>query len=376
MAPPPTRLETFQVPAGLHGFASLVHRTPRFWRWLGNVETRILRDRLAEIDVHSPIFIAGLARSGTTMLLEIVAAHADVATHQYRDFPLLCIPYWWNTFLDRYAGRDFQPEERAHGDGILVTPRSPEAMEEPLWMQFLPGLHASGGSDVLDGVTSADAFARFYRDHVRKLLLARGRRRYASKGNYNLTRLEYLLTLFPDARMVVPVRAPRSHVASLRKQHALFCDAADAYPRSVAHLDQVGHYEFGRHRRAINAGDAEAVRSIEALWATGDEVRGWARYWAHMYGYVSDRLASSGALREATLLVRYEELCGEPEAQLRRLLEHCALSPGDEVIARFRDRLRAPSYYQPQFTDEEEAAIAEETAEVARRFGYDADQKD
>lgn len=40
------------------------------------------------------MYIAGLARSGTTILLEKLATHPDVVTHRYRDDPPIFSPYW------------------------------------------------------------------------------------------------------------------------------------------------------------------------------------------------------------------------------------------------------------------------------------------
>ena len=108
--------------------------------------------------------------------------------------------------------------ERAHKDRIMVTPSSPEALEEPYWMYFFKGLHQSGKSALLDGSTVNPEFERFYLSNIPKILMLRGGERYLSKGNYNVTRLKYLLKLFPDSRFVIPVRNPVSHIASLMKQ--------------------------------------------------------------------------------------------------------------------------------------------------------------
>ena len=55
-------------------------------RLLGDVETEHLRRKLEAIRVERPVFLTGLARSGTTILLEELAATGLFATHQYRDF--------------------------------------------------------------------------------------------------------------------------------------------------------------------------------------------------------------------------------------------------------------------------------------------------
>ena len=357
---------------GTHLMSGMVHHARPLWRMLGRTESWFVRDRIEQTPILKPIYVAGLARSGTTILLEVLASHPEVATHQYRDFPFLFIPYWWRQTLDRSAPAPGAARERAHGDRLMVTPHSPEAMEEMLWMAFFNRLHDPRVRNTLDAGAAHPRFERFYADHIKKLLLISGRSRYAAKGNYNLSRMEYLLKLFPDARFVLPVRSPREQIASLIKQHKLFSAAAREHPRSVAHLDRVGHFEFGLHRTCINVdGHAEVIESIESLWREGQHARGWARYWATLYRWVASRLASSESLRRATLVLRYEQLCDDSEESVRRLLAHCELAdPSGELTRRWASSMSRPTYYQAAFTAQEEQAISEETHDVVRQLGY------
>jgi hypothetical protein len=306
------------------------------------------------------------------LLIEIIASHHNVATHQYRDFPFLFIPYWWRQTLQRSAPPVEAAQERAHGDRLMVTSQSPEAMEEVLWMSFFKNTHREHSLNALDESSTHPRFEKFYREHIQKLLLISNRTRYAAKGNYNLTRLAYLQKIFPDARFVLPIRHPRDHIASLIKQHRIFTSAAAKHPRSVAHLDRVGHYEFGSHRRCINPMNDDAiVQSIEKLWQSGEDVRGWARYWAMLYRWVGEQQRSNERLRAATLVVRYEELCDQPEYSLRRVFAHCELAdPDDAIVHRWVPSVSRPDYYKPSFTTAEDRAIDEEAGEVAATWGY------
>lgn len=361
----------FEVAPWMDRLGGLVERHTRWWIGLGSLETRLLESALEGATIDRPIYVTGLARSGTTILLETLARHPEVATHRYRDFPMLFTPYLWNRWLELVPRQPEQPAERSHGDGIAVTSESPEAFEEPLWRAFFPGLHEPAAPAVLGRDTSNPAFEDFYRAHIRKLLAVRGRTRYAAKGNYNITRIAYLAKLFPDARFIVPVRDPAWHVASLMKQHRLFLDGERDNPAARRHLRRVGHFEFGADRRAINAGDGAATAEIEALWRSGEEVRGWARYWAHLHRYLADLLDGDPELRRAIHVVRFEDLCAEPRGTLSDLLAHCGLAAGPDFIADAADRLHQPTYYRPRFSAAELSIIAAETAETARRFGYD-----
>lgn len=359
-----------EMPGWLDTLGGFIDRTAGFWQKLGDLESSANRTELDAIPIDRPIYVAGLARSGSTILLELLAGRPGVATHRYRDFPPIFTPLFWNRAFAHVYRADTPPTERAHKDRILVTPDSPEAMEEVLWMRFFSDIHDTARNQVLDRATSNPAFERFYTDHLKKILLVRQGRRYLSKGNYNLARFAYLKKLFPDARFVVPVREPRWHVASLMKQHRLFCAEETRDPRILKHMRRVGHLEFGLDRRAINVGDTAAAQEIERLWAAGEEVRGWARYWAMLYGFVLDQQARDAALGAAVHLVRYEDLCDRPEATLAAAFAHAELPLAPGELAPMAARLSQPTYYDPGFSADEEAVIAEETQAVRERLGY------
>ncbi|HEY3147928.1 MAG TPA: hypothetical protein VGJ75_16345, partial [Dongiaceae bacterium] len=78
-------------------------------------------------------------------------------------------------------------------------------------------------------------------------------------------------------------------------------------------------------------------------------------------------------LRRAIHVVRYEQLCAAPCPVLAGLLKHCGLSDNPGFLSRLAARFHQPTYYRPSFKPGELAIIAGETAEAARRFGYDAD---
>lgn len=366
------RTESFRVTPWMDRLGGWIERRPDFWLKLGRLENRMLADQLAAVRVEAPVYVAGLARAGTTILLEVLAKHPALVSHRYKDFPPVFTPYAWNRLLDRMPQKEAVATERAHLDGIAVTPDSPEALEEPVWMAFFDRLHDPAASNVLDKTTDNPAFEAFYREHLRKLISVRAGKRYLAKGNYNVTRLQYLLKLFPDARFVVPIRRPEAHIASLLKQHRLFEDGVGSHPKAADHLRRVGHFEFGPDRRPINVG-GPATKEILRAWAEGREVEGWARYWADIYEDVADRLEADPALRAATLVVRFEDLCAEPGVTLERLFAHCRLDDAGGLVAEQAGRMQPPSYYRSDFTEAERRAIADHAGPVAARFGYDDD---
>jgi hypothetical protein len=360
---------TFAVPSWLHVLGGLVHRHPRFWRWLASVEASFLEVDLHRTSMRRPIFISGLARSGSTLLHELVAAHPQVATHRIKDYPLIFTPYWWRRATAKQ--RPPEPRERPHHDGVMITSDSPDALEEMVWMAFFPHCHDPAVSNILGAADHHPAFETFYNTHLRKLLLVEQRTRYAAKANYHVARLTYLLRLFPDARFLIPVRAPASHIASLRRQQERFSRGQREHPRALAFMQRSGHFEFGLDRRPLHLGDAERVQQILQAWAKGDEVRGLALHWDMVHRYLMQLLAMEDQLRAATLVVPFEALCASPAEMLRRVFAHCALPDADALIEQYAARIRFPSYYDSRFSAEELTLIHELTAHTARQMGYD-----
>jgi hypothetical protein len=315
-----------------------------------------------------PIYVCGLARSGSTLLHEVIAAHPHVATHRFKDYPMLFTPYWWRRASPK--PRSQQPRERAHHDGMMVTSESPDALEEMLWMAFFPRCHDPSVSNLLGFEDRHPQFEEFYDRHIRKLLLVEGTTRYAAKANYHVARLAYLIRLYPDARFVIPLRSPASHLASLIRQQRWFSEGHRQHPRALAYMRWSGHFEFGLDRRPIHLGDGERVRRILSAWTGGDEVRGLAMYWDMVYGYLARLLEANFQVRDAALVVRYEALRSDPRETLRAVFAHCALPDAERLVERHAAGIRTPTSDESAFSAEELAIIHEETAGTARMWGY------
>ena len=183
-----------------------------------------------------------------------------------------------------------------------------------------------------------------------------------------MSRIEYLGRLFPDARFIIPARDPVRHIASLIKQHRLFCEEESRNAKVLAYMQRAGHFGFGHDLRPINFGDPEAVMRIRNLWASGEEISGWAAYWASAYSFIADLLEKNKTLARRMLLVHYDDFCETSAETLWRVYRHCKLEVEDRVIEEQSARISAPTYYKPEFSKAEIGAIEQETGQCMERI--------
>ena len=356
------------VPRFLHWESRFFAATQPLWRALGNLESKLLADELAGRNVDRPIYVCSLPRAGTTIITEMLAGCPGVTSFRYSDFPNMWTPYWRNWLLQR--SRPFTPsrKERAHGDRIQISNDSPEAVEEILWRHFFPGVGPTVNDFAGNTVNRNPDFDDFYCKTIRKLLLVRGADRYLAKGNYNLSRIPYLLDLFPDARILAPVRHPVSQIASLARQHELFLAAHRRNPRVGRQLALAGHWEFGPFRKSMDFGDGDLGLQIDDAWARGEEVKGWALSWSGAFDHLWTLARNNGNV----LVFKYEDLCLNSAETIDRIIRHCQIELGQiaDLRAEYIERLSLPDYYKHDFSGSELRLIHEICASAAERLGY------
>jgi len=207
----------------------LAFSSPAVLKAASRIEDRLL-SAPAQAPFAPPIFITSLARGGTTALLNALHEMPGVATHLYRDMPFVTAPRLWNR-LSGGRKRQVDRRQRAHGDGLAIDLNSPEAFEEVVWKLFWPEKYRQNAIALWRSADHKPEADRFLQRHMAKIVRARQAledseavetARYCSKNNANIARLPYLLNAFPDCRIVVPLRRPEAHAASLLRQHQNF----------------------------------------------------------------------------------------------------------------------------------------------------------
>ncbi|MFX1274631.1 MAG: sulfotransferase [Promethearchaeota archaeon] len=338
---------------------------------LERIETLSLKNEIKQVRIEKPIYITGLARAGTTILLEMLSKHPDLASHQYKHLLLPYIPYWIQKLTELIPIYS-EPMERIHQDGIMVTQDSPEAVEEFFWRRYFKNIKKEKFSDILSEEVINPKFEEFYLNHIKKLILSQNSSRYLAKNNYNITRMDYILRIFPSAKFLIIIRNPINHIASLKKQERLFDKLEQNIPILYDWMKILGHQEFSHNRICINVNNLEEIRKIRELWKfKSTHVKGWAHYWNSIYNYTANSLEANKNLKEAALIINYDELCDNPVEIIDRILEHCELSFDKFIKIKeyYVNNLHKPDYYIPEFSEQEITDIHSITKKTAARFG-------
>ena len=292
---------------------------------VADFEDRMFAGPMAKASGERPVFIAGMPRAGTTILLRCFNQSPEFATHLYRDMPFVLTPLLWDRFSGGFR-RDTAPRERDHGDGIVIDQNSPEALEEVLWKAFWSKHYRRDRVAPWSGEADRD-FRDFFRAHMRKIAVLRrpegaGAARYVSKNNMNIARVATLRATFPDATILIPFRHPLDHAKSLLEQHENFLAIHRDDPFARRYMEAIGHYDFGENLRPI-----DFDRWLDAR-RTGEvtELAFWIEHWTAAYRHL---LGQASFVR----FVDYDAFCAEPRRVLEAIARYIEAGDPDSLIA-------------------------------------------
>ena len=224
------------------------------------------------------VFVAALARAGTTSLLTAIHDSEEFASLTYADMPFVLAPNLWDKLNP--TTRHKEEQERVHGDGIKVSTNSPEAFEEVFWQT----------------ITQQDISDQF-ENYIQLILQKYQKKRYLSKNNQNIKRLDTIIKLLPNSKILIPFRNPLQHANSLLNQHLKFSEMQkkDNFVRN--YMDWIGHSEFGLSYHPF------FVKRIH--YKDPNIINHWLEQWYLIY---SDLIMNFQAQKNV-IFICYESLC-------------------------------------------------------------------
>lgn len=287
---------------------------------------------------RQPVYVTGLARAGTTIVLEALYSSRAFTSLTYRDMPLVMAPQLWAKLTAGHQ-KNAELRERAHHDRLKVSFDSPEAFEEVFWQTMTDGDYIGA-----DGLTPRKIDADVIDDYRRYVATVRSASglpelRYLAKNNNNVLRLDAIRDAFPEAVILVPFRNPMDHAHSLLKQHRQFIEmhAGDAF--ALKYMNWLGHHEFGAGFKPILFDPAS--RPVDADEAM--TLAYWLRYWTHIHHHLLDHHLND------IVLFDYDAFCATPEDSLRRLADAVHVDPNPMLP--FAAKVLTPTHHERDDTE-------------------------
>lgn len=226
------------------------------------------------------VFVVGLARSGTTILLNALYESNQFSSLSYQDMPFVLAPNLWSRLSLNKQVSDLV--ERAHGDGIKVSSGSPEAFEEVFWKTFNQN----------DKNTKEK-----FKSYVELINHKCQKKRYLSKNNQNIRRLQLISDTFPNSKILIPFRNPIQQAYSLLYQHQHFIEVAKNDGFISNYMRLIGHTEFGPNYIPIY--DRNLIFEHDL------DINHWLEQWFLIYQKCFDKLKCTKNI----YFICYEELC-------------------------------------------------------------------
>ena len=227
------------------------------------------------------IFITGLARAGTTILLNALYESNIFASISYADMPFVLAPNLWSKIS--FKKKDLALKERAHGDGIKVSTDSPEAFEEVFWKTFADH--------------DCEELEEKFRLHVGNIVCKYKKERYLSKNNQNIKRVELITSIFSKSKVLIIFREPIQHAYSLLTQHKKFIEDSKNDKFISKYMQWIGHTEFGPHYTPIKNKNLNFRNYLE--------INHWIEQWYLTYNDALQSLKNN----DNVYFISYEKLC-------------------------------------------------------------------
>ena len=220
------------------------------------------------------IFISGLPRSGTTILLNFLYLNDDFASLKYKNMPFITSPNLSKIFFNK----NIESTERFHQDGINFNLESPEAFDQVFFNTF-----------------TDEEIKKEFINYVNLILCSEKKEKYLSKNNFLFNKIKLIKEILPNSKFLIPIRDPLQQSYSLYKQHIHFLNLQRKDDFVRRYMNYLGHTEFGLdHKYWFEPQNFKDNQSINY----------WMEQWQMFYKFMHQNFLDDNSC----LFIKYDHL--------------------------------------------------------------------
>jgi len=270
------------------------------------------------------ILKTGLARSGTTSLLNELVKNDSVFSLKYQNMPFVLAPKFQN-ILQNKASLDINIIERSHKDGIFINEFSPEAFDEVFFKVYEDEKFTK--KDKL--LQYESSYINKYLDFIKHCLFVNQKKIYLTKNNNHILRLSQLIET-QKFKILVTFREPLSHASSLLNQHIIHSKLQESDSYSLKYMNYLGHHEFGLNYKFF----LFEKPIIDVSKYTGNNY--WLAQWINYYHYILELIERFQ--NDKFLLVPFIDWCEKKPKLIEKIEKYINLLIKDKSTYRPKDK--------------------------------------
>ena len=266
--------------------------------FLHEIENLIYKKNTTDYKLKNHIFISGLARSGSTLILNLIYNLNTHCSFTYTDMPFIIAPNIWTKFFNN-SKKNIHLKDRAHNDYMKININSPESFDEIFWKLILKKKYIKKKQLIHINITNENL--EKYNNLINLICLKNNKQLYLSKNNNSILRLEFLMNFFENSKFILPYRNPIDHAISLKNQHLLFLKIHSKNKFAKDYMEWLGHYEFGINHKLFQFNDYKNDDYISS-----DDY--WIKIWINYYKYLLSIFHSSNN-QNRLFFINYDNIC-------------------------------------------------------------------
>ena len=272
------------------------------------------------------VIISGLARAGTTSLMNDLASINGFVSLSYANMPFLLSPNLWAKF---YKPKTKEVKERSHKDGIMIGLNSNEALEEYFFKvkandSFIKDTH----------LREYELQEEDYIDYLdyQSIIKLDNNKIYLAKNNNFILRYKSMREYNDAFLMVILYRDPLTHAASLMEKHQYYSKLQQQDSFVLDYMNWLGHHEFGLNQKPFLFEDSEDVIASDK-----NSIDFWLKSWINYYNYVLT------IQHRNTLLVSYDAYCNNPQKVINSIVERTGIQTNVPFYKPFENKRKYDS---------------------------------